>query len=639
MRKLARRAGLLLADGFCMVVGYILALLLRFEFIVTNNQFIGYLDVFISAAGWLLLIKLCICWAGGLYRNLWRYAGLEESAVAVLTIAVANGLSILYLQLSQRFLPRGVCGIVFLTDILLLVGLRMAYRLILEKLCTGRFDASSREKIAGQPVKDAKAGGGDEVVRVMLIGTSDAAAAVIKEIRLHPEKRKKVVAVIDNNSSRQGSRIAGVKIAGGYRDIRRVSRKYRADEIIIVSASAPDVQIRAIAQECSKTRCRVRILPEMIDLIDEKSTGNRLRDIDIEDLLGREPVRVNLRAISGYLEGRIVMVTGGGGSVGSELCRQICRFKPRRLVAVDIYENNIFELANEIRETFPGVEFDIVIGSVRDFARMEEVFGKYKPHVIFHAAAHKHVPLMEENPREAIANNVLGTKNLLDLAEMYAASKFVLISTDKAVNPISVMGATKRAAELLMQGKSINARTHYAAVRFGNVLGSNGSVIPTFRRQIACGGPVTVTHPEASRYFMTVTEAVQLVIQAGAMAEGGEIFILDMGESVKIIDLAEKLIRLSGCEPYEDIDIRITGLRCGEKLCEELLLDEEAVKTTTHDKIFVVHPVELPPALQTLLQEEAGVQDSIKSLLQRSDEEARQWLQTLVPNYRVQERD
>ncbi|MBR3598842.1 MAG: polysaccharide biosynthesis protein, partial [Lachnospiraceae bacterium] len=337
--------------------------------------------------------------------------------------------------------------------------------------------------------------------------------------------------------------------------------------------------------------------------------------------------------------GRIVMVTGGGGSIGSELCRQIARFRPRRLIAVDIYENSVFELSNELKELYKTLEFEIVIASVRDKKRMTEVFEKYKPHVIFHAAAHKHVPLMEKNPKEAVVNNILGTKNMIDLAEEYVAERFVLISTDKAVNPTNVMGATKRVAEMILQSKSKNSQTTFAAVRFGNVLGSNGSVIPIFRKQIEKGGPVTVTHKDITRYFMTIPEAVELVIQTGAMAEGGEIFILDMGEPVKILDLAENVIRLSGYVPYVDIDIQITGLRPGEKLYEELLLDEEGIEKTAHEKIFVGHPLPANPTLQAMLDAEdapESIEGEVKKVSDMTEAEVKEWLQEIVPNYTPQ---
>ncbi|MEG2200467.1 MAG: UDP-N-acetylglucosamine 4,6-dehydratase family protein, partial [Anaerovorax sp.] len=326
-------------------------------------------------------------------------------------------------------------------------------------------------------------------------------------------------------------------------------------------------------------------------------------------------------------------------SIGSELCRQIARFKPRRLIAFDIYENSVFELNNEMNALYPNLEFEAVIGSVRSRKRLREVFVKYKPHVVFHAAAHKHVPLMEANPKEAILNNILGTKNMMDISDEYAVQKFVMISTDKAVNPTNVMGATKRVAEMILQTKSRqgNSQTSYAAVRFGNVLGSNGSVIPIFRKQIEAGGPVTVTHEEITRYFMTIPEAVQLVIQTGAMASGGEIFILDMGQPVRIMDLAENVIRLSGYTPYVDIDIKITGLRPGEKLYEELLLDEEGIEKTGHDKIYVGHPIPATPMLSQLLKEGGTqtIEEKIEEVMAGSEADAKKWLQEVVPNYKT----
>ena len=417
-----------------------------------------------------------------------------------------------------------------------------------------------------------------------------------------------------------------------------MARKKGIDEIIVAIPSANHKEIQNILNECNKTKCKIKVLPSLGELINGDVSVSHLRDVEIEDLLGRDPVKVNLREISGYLEEKIVLVTGGGGSIGSELCRQIARFRPRRIIAMDIYENTVFELANEMKSKYPQLEFEVVIGSVRSRERVHEVFEKYKPHVVFHAAAHKHVPLMEKNPKEAIKNNIIGTKNLIDMADEYSVSKFVLISTDKAVNPTNVMGATKRAGEMMLQEKSTHSRTSYTAVRFGNVLGSNGSVIPIFRKQIENGGPVTVTHPDITRYFMTIPEAVQLVIQAGAMADGGEIFVLDMGEPVRIMDLAENIIRLSGYIPRVDIDIEITGLRPGEKLYEELLLDEENMKKTAHQKIYVERPLPIDPELNRLLSGEDGItlEERIEEVVKGSDSEAKEWLHTLVKSYTPQ---
>jgi FlaA1/EpsC-like NDP-sugar epimerase len=481
---------------------------------------------------------------------------------------------------------------------------------------------------------------GGSVTKVMIVGAGEAGASMINEIKSHHEYGKKVVVAIDDDPVKQGHRICGVKVAGGQTEIKHAVRKYGVDEVIIAIPSANKKVIQSIVDECKRTRCKIKILPSLIDLINDKVSISKLRDVDIEDFLGRDPVHVNLREITSYIEGKIVMVTGGGGSIGSELCRQLGRFKPRRIIAVDIYENSVFELANELRELHKGLEFEIVIASVRDKNRMCEVFEKYKPHVIFHAAAHKHVPLMENNPKEAVVNNILGTKNMIDLAESFAVEKFVMISTDKAVNPTNVMGATKRVGEMMLQEKSVDSRTTFAAVRFGNVLGSNGSVIPIFRKQIEKGGPVTVTHPEITRYFMTIPEAVELVIQTGAMAEGGEIFILDMGEPVKILDLAENVIKLSGYVPYVDIDIAITGLRPGEKLYEELLLDEEGVEKTGHNKIYVGHPLPANPVLKSMLEGKdgiPGIDEEIKRVKKMTEPEVKNWLHEIVPNYSPQQ--
>jgi FlaA1/EpsC-like NDP-sugar epimerase len=384
----------------------------------------------------------------------------------------------------------------------------------------------------------------------------------------------------------------------------------------------------------------VRILPSLRVLIDEKVSVSALRNVDIEDLLGREPVKLDIKGISGYIEGRIIMVTGGGGSVGSELCRQIAKYKPRRIVALDNYENGVFELGDELGMIYPNLEFEQVIGSVCDPVCMKRVFEQYRPHAVFHAAAHKHVPLMEYNPGEAIVNNVLGTKIVADLADACAVERFVMISTDKAVHPGNVMGATKRIAEMIVREKSKHSRTAFAAVRFGNVLGSNGSVIPIFRKQIERGGPVTVTDKDITRYFMTIPEAVQLVIQAGAMTEGGEIFMLDMGEPVKILDLAENIVKLSGYVPYEDIDIVITELRPGEKLHEELSYDSEYLRKTAHDKIFLGTATEPSAELLAALRGEGGFFEKMITgqVAAFKVGEAKAWLHRMLPEYREAER-
>ena len=620
---------LVLLDGLLVNVAYVFALLMRFDFSISSPYFIIWLQEF--AAAWIVLtiIKLAVYAVMGLYRTLWKYASADEIVRIVITCMIACALSIVYLNLVQHVLPRSVYIMDGILDVACVGGVRFAYRFFRNLRAPGNFnlrvDTKGKDIIPGV----------DRIKRIMLIGCGDAGATMIKEVAMHKDQRQKVVVAVDDNKEKIGQRIAGVKIAGGRDKIVSLVDKYAVDEIIIAIPSATKKQISEIVEVCHKTKCNIKILPALIDLINEKVSIKSLRDVDIEDLLGREAVNVDLKEISSYLEDKIVLVTGAGGSIGSELCRQIARFKPRRLILFDIYENSVFELNNELRKKFPQLEIDVNIGSVRERARVEELFKQYKPHVIFHAAAHKHVPLMEGNPREAIINNVLGTKNCIDMAEKYVADRFVLISTDKAVNPTSVMGATKRMCEMLMQNKAASCKTTcFTAVRFGNVLGSNGSVIPTFRRQIAEGGPITVTHKDITRYFMTIPEAVQLVIQAGAMANGGEIFILDMGEPVKIIDLAEKLIRLSGFTPYEDIDIVVTGLRPGEKLYEELLLAEEGINQTSHDKIFIGHPITLTSEFVDLLSDDKAFENTVYGLRDVTEKEVREWIHTMVPNYK-----
>lgn len=624
MVKFSRITLLFFADIICINFAYILSFLLRFDF-TFSNSFWWFFQAYADNIAIITAAKLVVFWIFGLYRSLWRYAGTEELVKIVLAAVAATAATIVYLEFSQQFFPRSIYVYSCTMDIVLIGGVRLGYRIVRDLRKPGA--AASFSQIMGS-------GNSAAISKVMVVGAGDAGAAIIKDIKQHPDLGKKVVVAIDDNPNKLNQTIAGVKIAGSHDSIKQIARKYGVDEIIIAIPSANKKAIQAIVNECNKTRCKMKILPGISDLINEKVSISTLRDVDIEDLLGREPVQVNLREISGYLEGRIVLVTGGGGSIGSELCRQIARFRPRKLIALDIYENSVFELSNEIKSNYPALEFEVVIASVRSRQRLREVFRKYKPHVVFHAAAHKHVPLMENNPKDAVINNIVGTKNMIDLADEYAVENFVMISTDKAVNPTNVMGATKRVAEMILQEKSAHSRTSYSAVRFGNVLGSNGSVIPLFRKQIERGGPVTVTHEEITRYFMTIPEAVQLVIQAGAMATGGEIFILDMGEPVRIMDLAENVIRLSGYVPYVDIDIKVTGLRPGEKLYEELLLDEEGIVKTAHNKIYVGRPLPPSPELNEMLNQEMICTDeSINGILSMGDDEVKDWLQKLVPNY------
>jgi FlaA1/EpsC-like NDP-sugar epimerase len=632
MVKYIRIAILILIDAAAVNISFILSYLMRFDFNVESELFLNFFSAYADNILILTATELVVFFICGLYQSLWRYAGAEEIVKIFATTGIAILACISYTQFMQQSVPRSIFIMSFVLNVFFVGGVRIMYRLFRTIRQQQGFNLRNilirfgRSELVGSGVS-----------KVMVVGAGDAGASMIKEIRRHPEYGKKVAVVMDDDSSKRGKRIIGVKIAGGRKDIRSAARRYGVDEIIIAIPSATKKEIQAIVNECNKTRCKLKILPGLIDLINENVSINTLRDVDIEDLLGRDPVQVNLREISGYIEGRIVMVTGGGGSIGSELCRQIATFRPRRLVAVDIYENSIFELAEEMKTRFPTLAFEVAIASVRSKGRMEDVFRRYMPHVIFHAAAHKHVPLMEMNPKEAVANNILGTANMVALADAFAVERFVMISTDKAVNPTNVMGATKRVAEMILQEQNHSSKTtHFTAVRFGNVLGSNGSVIPIFRKQIENGGPVTVTHPDVTRYFMTIPEAVQLVIQAGAMAERSGMFILDMGEPIRIMDLAENVIRLSGYRPYEDIDIVITRLRPGEKLHEELILEAESAKPTSHEKIFTGTPPPPSETLLNLLRGDRSLEEVVNdSVMKMKDEQVKEWLRTLAPTYTI----
>ena len=440
--------------------------------------------------------------------------------------------------------------------------------------------------ISLQTYKDAK--------NVLIIGAGSAGRLIIKELYENQQLQKKPIGIVDDNKSKIGKKIYNTRVIGTCEDIKSIVENYEVDEIIFSIANIENKRKKEIINICKSCKCVVKTIPGIYEIIDGKVDIKNIRNVEIEDLLGRETININTKEISNYLENKTILVTGGGGSIGSELCRQIAKVNPKKLILLDIYENNAYEIQQElIRKYKDKLNLEVIVGSIRDENRLDSIFAKYKPEVVFHAAAHKHVPLMEKSPCEAIKNNVFGTKNVALMADKYKVKRFVLISTDKAVNPTNIMGATKRCAEMIIQTMNERSKTEFVAVRFGNVLGSNGSVIPLFKKQIEEGGPITVTHPEVTRFFMTIPEAVSLVIQAGAMAKGGEIFVLNMGESVKIVDLARNLIHLSGFEPGVDIKIEFSGLRPGEKLYEELLMDEEGLKQTNHNKIFIGKPIDI----------------------------------------------
>lgn len=599
------------SDVILLVVSFFLGYYIRFEFDF-NSIPDNFKEKMLLLIGVSIVLKISVYVPFKLYRSLWRYAGLYELVSVFLASAITNGILFIYIAFVDRLAPRSIFAITGMIDVFLIGGSRLVYRLY-------------RRLVLGHSIRM------DNIKRVLIFGAGDAGAMIAKEIELHPEMSYKLVAFMDDNNEKQGRKVNGIPVLGGIEDIEDVVDRKDIDEIIIAIPSAKPATVNKVYEKCTRTQCKVKILPSMSMLIDEKISLQKIKEVDIEDLLGREPIRVDLEDIAQYLGGKVALVTGGGGSIGSELCRQIASYNPQKLLILDNYENNLYDILNELTKKYPELDLVPIVANVREMQRIDEIFISFKPHIVFHAAAHKHVPLMEDHPEEAIKNNVFGTWNVAHCADKHGAERFVLISTDKAVNPTNVMGATKRIAEMIIQSLNTRSKTEFVAVRFGNVLGSNGSVIPLFRKQIEAGGPITVTHPDITRFFMTIPEAVQLVIQAGSMAEGGEIFVLDMGQPVKILDLAKNLIRLSGFEPYEDIDIEITGLRPGEKLYEELLMNEEGLQATKHNKIFVAKPLHTD---YELLKRELEIL-SAKIYKTTNHQEIKEYVKVLVPTYKM----
>lgn len=464
-----------------------------------------------------------------------------------------------------------IAALIIVTSI---IGYRVCLRMLLTEIHGKKENVSDKKK-------------------VLIIGAGEAAKILIKTIKTSLKDAYNIIGLIDDNTNKVNYAISGNKILGTRYDIPRICKENDVEAIFFTISNIYNKDRKEILKICQETGCKVRILPGTKDLIKSKNIMDNFRNVEIEDLLGREPIKLDNRNIGKLIKDKVVLVTGGGGSIGSELCRQIIKYNPERLVILDIYENNLYDIEQELKFNYPKIKIDAVVASVREKERLNEIFKEYKPYLVFHAAAHKHVPLMETSPLEAIKNNVFGTYNVVNCADEYNVKRFILISTDKAVNPTNIMGATKRLCEMIVQAKDKVSKTEYAAVRFGNVLGSNGSVVPLFKKQIANGGPVTVTHKDITRFFMTIPEAVSLVLQAMSGANGGEIFVLDMGEPVKIYDMALNLIKLSGLEPNVDIQIKITGLRPGEKLYEELLMAEEGLTQTKHDKIYIAEPMDI----------------------------------------------
>ena len=573
-RQKAFRIGFLMALAALLInATSILAILLQENLSWTKMLWQPYMHILVPYSVISTIVIIGIFVPFKLYNSLWEFAGVDELFHIVVAGAIVSILK--FIVNSIPGIPHFQVSYPVISGLLLVgaIGLsRMAYRV-----------ARTLLRPSSQPGK----------VRTLLVGAGKAGAMALRELQTSERSLNDVVCIVDDDFTKRGSFLRNIKICGACSDIPAIVKQYKIDEIILAIPTATPEQRRRIVSICQQTRCRLKTLPGLFQLANGDISVQKIRSVDVLDLLGRDSVKVDLTEIAAYVKGKTVLVTGGGGSIGSELCRQIAKQDPKRLIIFDIYENNAYDIQQELVRSMPELTLDVIIGSVRDRPKVEELFSVYQPDLVFHAAAHKHVPLMESSPNEAIKNNVFGTYNVASAADRFGAERFVLISTDKAVNPTNIMGASKRICEMIVQSMSTRSATKFVAVRFGNVLGSNGSVIPLFKKQIADGGPVTVTHRDVIRYFMTIPEAVSLVLQAAAFASRGEIFVLDMGEPVRIDDLARNMIRLSGFEPDVDIKIVYTGLRPGEKLYEEMLMKEEGLRTTQNELIHIGKPLDI----------------------------------------------
>ncbi|MEG1848619.1 MAG: nucleoside-diphosphate sugar epimerase/dehydratase [Lachnospiraceae bacterium] len=605
-KLISRRLFLVAYDIIAASFSSLFALMIRYDFHYDEiaPHFLESMKTFLPAT---IIITLIVFYLFRLYHSLWAFAGVTEMQNIVIACLIASALEGLGLYFTQRAIPRSY----YFTN----AGFLMIFTFI------NRF---SYRFIRGMKHKAQNKKNG---IRVMIIGAGDAGNAIIKEIVTSNYSRMLIKCVIDDDPGKWGRYVQSIKVVGGRDRIVEMANYYGINEIFIAMPAAPQKTIREILQICQETNCKLRTLPGMYQLMNGEVDVSKLRDVEVEDLLGRDSIMVDLDAIMDYVQDKTILITGGGGSIGSELCRQIAAHHPKQLIIVDIYENNAYEIQQELKIKFPTLNLVVLIASVRNTNRINLIFETYRPDIVYHAAAHKHVPLMEDSPNEAIKNNVFGTWKTAQAAAFNGVKKFVMISTDKAVNPTNIMGASKRICEMIIQVFNRNYDTEFVAVRFGNVLGSNGSVIPLFRKQIEAGGPVTVTHPDIIRYFMTIPEAVSLVLQAGTYAKGGEIFVLDMGEPVKILDLAKNLIRLSGLKLGDDIEIQFTGLRPGEKLYEELLMDEEGLQETENKLIHIGKPIEL---------DETRFFCQLKDLKEATEQESpdiKEKIQQIVPTY------
>lgn len=610
LAKLLRVLFLVLVDVLCVGISTFCALLLRFEFDLSKLTESGFLEKAFGFYWIAAVITVAVFALFRLYNSLWEFAGAEEFIRLVLASAVATTLYYIALWIFAVTLPRSFPLLFFFFLAGSVFCIRFSYR--------------AARRIARPFVN----GGANPKRRTMLIGAGAAGLMTLKELQTSSHSESEVLCIIDDDQKKHGTYMKGVKIFGGRNKIGEAVKKYGIEDVIFAIPTATYSDRKDIFDLCTATGCNVKTIPGLYELASGRVHISQIRNVQIEDLLGRAPVKIDMNGIENDLLDSTVMVTGGGGSIGSELCRQLAHYAIRRLIIVDIYENNAYDIQQEIKRECPNLELVVLIASVRDYERMEDIFNKYQPKFIFHAAAHKHVPLMEDSPCEAVKNNVFGTLNMVKLAASHGVKRFLLVSTDKAVNPTSVMGASKRICEMIVQYyDKCSPQTDFVAVRFGNVLGSNGSVIPLFKKQIEHGGPVTVTDPSVIRYFMTIPEAVSLILQAGAYAKGGEIFVLDMGEPVKIDDLARRMIRLSGYEPDVDIKVEYIGLRPGEKLYEELLMSEEGMTKTANHLIYIGKPLEFDEDsfmayLQAFSHGDYNDPDEVKTIIKK-----------IVPNY------
>ncbi|MEO7730418.1 MAG: nucleoside-diphosphate sugar epimerase/dehydratase [Kofleriaceae bacterium] len=570
-----------------------------------------------SLVGWpyVVLIQYAMISAGGVPRYSWRYISIRETARIAISLAAATTILV-----GLRFAMPVSLEVVILPYSVLCMSFVLCF--------VGLAGSRATRRIYGEAQERKRRAGGRKTERVLLIGAGQAGVIVAREIASRPDLGLEAVGFLDDDHMKVGMHIGGLPVLGRIDQAAEIAARKRVTRVLITVANTSGAQIRAITMQCRDAGLDTKIIPGVYEIVGDRVNLSRIREVAIEDLLGREQVQLDEVQLNASIRGAVVMVTGAGGSIGSELCRQVCRYAPARLVLVERFENALFEIHRELVGLYPEVAIEPEVGDVTDLRRMTQLFEGARPAIVFHAAAHKHVPMMEANPGEAVKNNIGGTRLVAELSDRYGVERFVLISTDKAVNPTSVMGATKRVAEIYTQALALRSKTRFVTVRFGNVLGSNGSVIPIFKQQIAAGGPVTVTHPDMQRYFMTIPEASQLVLQAGAMGSGGEIFILDMGEPVKIVDLARDLIRLSGFRPDEDIELRFSGVRPGEKLFEQLSTDSEHADKTKHPKIFIGRVAS--PAWDDVAR---GL-DAMLALVDSNDDGSiRRALHSLVPEY------